>query len=133
MRRLLKKRLLIALMVITAVSGSIKLAQTVSAYMNSGSPVDEQSIAASNLVYPGADGKLEYYRDAQGNRVPDFSYAGYMGGGVRLPRVPTVKKISPVDGDDDASIQAAIDEVSNLEPDANGFRGAVLLTRGTYE
>ncbi|MFT7621478.1 MAG: hypothetical protein ACI9WU_000641 [Myxococcota bacterium] len=65
--------------------------------------------------------------------LPDFSYAGYMGGGVAIPDVPVKVSISPVDGDDRAQIQAAIDEVSALPLDATGHRGAVLLAAGTYE
>jgi hypothetical protein len=79
------------------------------------------------------EGQLVYHPDALGNRVPDFSTAGYGGGGVRLPNVPVVRTVSPADGDDTAAIQAAIDQVSGLPPDANGFRGAVLLTRGQYQ
>ena len=67
------------------------------------------------------------------NQIPDFSTAGYKGGGVALPEVPTVKTISPVNGDDGANIQAAIDEVSTLPIQPNGFRGALLLEKGTYQ
>lgn len=67
------------------------------------------------------------------NLIPDFSYAGYMGGGVALPTVPTVITISPSGGDDTALIQAAIDAVEAMSPNANGFRGAVLLQAGCYE
>jgi hypothetical protein len=63
----------------------------------------------------------------------DFSHAGYMGGGVRLPDVRAVRTINPVAGDDTAHIQAAIDEVSTLPPGRDGFRGAVLLERGSYD
>jgi len=87
----------------------------------------------SEHVYVGEDGQLVYVPYENGDRIPDFSSAGYGGGGVALPTVPTVITLSPVDGDDGASIQAAIDEVSTLHPDADGFRGAVLLTAGTYE
>lgn len=66
------------------------------------------------------------------NRVPDFSHAGYKGGGVSLPVLPVMKTVEPVSGDCRALIQAAIDEVSALTPDANGFRGAVLLKAGVY-
>ncbi len=61
----------------------------------------------------------------------DFSYAGYMGGGVKIPTVPVAKTVSPSGGDDTAAIQAAIDEVSKMEL-KHGFRGAVLLLPGTF-
>jgi len=41
--------------------------------------------------------------------------------------------VKPGDGDDRARIQAAIDQVSSMSPDANGYRGAVLLTAGEYQ
>jgi F5/8 type C domain len=87
----------------------------------------------SEHVYLGDDGRLVYVPYENGDRIPDFSFAGYGGGGVALPTVPTVIMVSPVEGDDGANIQAAIDQVSALTPDADGFRGAVLLTAGTYE
>ena len=36
----------------------------------------------------GPDGKLVYETDSRGNRVPDYSYAGYQGGGIALPTPP---------------------------------------------
>jgi len=62
----------------------------------------------------------------------DFSYAGYQGGGVDLPNVTVQQTVNPSGGDDTSLIQSAINAVSALAPDANGFRGAVLLTAGTF-
>jgi hypothetical protein len=80
-----------------------------------------------------ANGRLTYPADANGNRLTDFSNAGYKGGGVALPTVPVRVTISPVSGDDTASIQAAIDQVGAMPIQADGYRGAVLLTAGTYD
>lgn len=80
----------------------------------------------------GSDGKLIYRADEHGNRIPDFSNCGYGGGGVPIPDVPVKEVVSPVAGDAGARIQAAIDAVSKLPADTNGFRGAVLLKRGRY-
>jgi hypothetical protein len=89
--------------------------------------------ATSTWVSVAGDGKLAYRTDAQGNAIPDFSRAGYGGGGVRFPEVPVVVTLSPEPaGDDGGRIQAAIDEVGLRAPDARGLRGAVLLKRGTY-
>src|SRR5260370_40292572 len=88
--------------------------------------------ATSTWVFFGSDGHLHYKTDANGNRILDYSYAGYEGGGVKLPVVPVAQTISPVSGDNTSHIQAAINSVSALTPDANGFRGAVLLQPGTY-
>lgn len=87
----------------------------------------------SKWVYFGEDHRLQYGTDARGNRVMDFSHAGYKGGGVAIPTVRVARTLGPTRGDNTARIQAAIDEVSNLAPDADGFRGAVLLEPGVYE
>jgi len=89
--------------------------------------------AYSKLVYPGKDGKLVYVPDELGNTIPDFSNCGYMGGGVKLPLVPERASVGPVDGDARSAIQAAIDKVSAMPPDKNGFRGAVLIKKGIYK
>lgn len=89
--------------------------------------------ASSAWVQPGADGKLAYRADERGNAIPDFSRAGYGGGGVALPELPVVLTLSPQPtGDDGARIQAALDEVGERPADARGRRGAVLLRRGVY-
>lgn len=87
----------------------------------------------SQWVHFGADGRLRYAKTPRGDRVPDFSSAGYHGGGISLPDVIARVKVSPTGGEDDTSIiQAALDKVANLAPGANGERGAVELTAGTF-
>jgi hypothetical protein len=82
----------------------------------------------------GPDGKLVYTHDAAGDTVPDFSHAGYRGGGVKLPTVPVVTTLAPVAGESDASgrIQAAIDALAKMPLGSDGFRGAILLRKGVY-
>ncbi|HEY7090621.1 MAG TPA: discoidin domain-containing protein [Tepidisphaeraceae bacterium] len=88
--------------------------------------------AESKWVHAGPDGKLIYKTTPAGDRIMDFSFAGYMGGGVALPDIWVKKTVSPSGGaDDTAVIQAALDEVAAL-PLENGFRGAVLLAPGTF-
>ncbi len=88
--------------------------------------------AASKWVYTGKNGKLIYKTTPAGDRIMDFSYAGYMGGGAALPEVPVKKIVKPAAGEDNtASIQKAIDDVSAM-PLENGFRGTVLLAPGTF-
>lgn len=86
----------------------------------------------SSIVFEDVDGKLAYVSDAEGNRIPDFSHAGYRGGGVELPAYPVAKSIDPIMGDNTTHIQNAIDEISALTPDGNGVRGALLLNAGVY-
>ncbi|HSH94171.1 MAG TPA: hypothetical protein VK968_08500, partial [Roseimicrobium sp.] len=80
------------------------------------------------VVSTGADGKLIYKADARGDRVPDFSHTGYMGGGVAIPDVPIRVVVSPAEGDATDRLQAAIDFVARLPADLSGFRGTVLVT-----
>ncbi len=78
-------------------------------------------------------GKLVYSVDAKGDRIPDYSYCGYKASEQPIPLV-TVKVTVPVKpGDATSRIQAAIDYVSGLPVDKTGFRGAVLLSKGTYQ
>ncbi|MEH7176315.1 hypothetical protein [Neobacillus vireti] len=97
--------------------------------------LDEPKVGGneSKIVYVGKDGTLEYTPDYKGNQILDFSNAGYQGGGVKIPDVQAKVVLSPVEGDDTASIQAAIDEVSALPMNESGFRGAVVLEKGTFE
>jgi hypothetical protein len=88
-------------------------------------------LAQSKWVQLGPDGKLVYAHSPQGDRIVDFSYAGYRGGGVALPGVKAIKLVTPSDGDDSAAIQAAIDEVSK-QPLKDGHRGAVVLGPGVF-
>lgn len=81
----------------------------------------------------GTQGKMIYTPDARGNTIPDFSRAGYMGGGIELPAVPGKAFVDPGPGDDLARIQAAIAKVAALPPNAQGLRGAVVLGQGQYE
>lgn len=80
------------------------------------------------------NGKLEYtpYTD-KGDIIPDFSNCGYGGGGVPIPNVAVVATIQmPSEGDDYPRIQAVIDSVSRLPLKKNGFRGTILIKKGTY-
>jgi len=89
--------------------------------------------ATTSKVYPGMDGKLFYVPDSLGNTIPDFSNAGYKGGGVAIPYVPIKATIWPVPGDNADRVQHLIDSVSALAPDAFGFRGTILLKMGMYQ
>ncbi len=94
-------------------------------------------VAGAKQVDPpvrlGRDGRLEYVVDARGDRIVDFSHAGYRGGGVALPDATARVRVEPGRGQDGVRIQAALDYVAALAPDAQGLRGAVILERGRYE
>ncbi len=103
-------------------------------------PINTSHDAA--LVSLSSSGRLHYAlyaergSDRPGNIVPDFSRAGYRGGGVALPAPESLTvraTLSPSSSVDDyARIQQAIDTVSARSPDARGIRGVVLLKRGSY-
>ena len=93
---------------------------------------------ASELIYldQGALTYVPFAMEGQTNEVntiPDFSHAGYLGGGVPLPtELPVMATVTPEEGDDTRRIQAAIDLVEALDPDENGIRGVVLIKAGYY-
>ena len=92
---------------------------------------DLQGAPAKAWVAEGPDGHLRYATNASGDRIPDFSHAGYGGGGVKIPEVPVKITVRPSGGDDSKVIQAAVDEVA-AAPSNNGFCGVVLLSSGTF-
>src|SRR5215469_14087172 len=87
----------------------------------------------SQWVSVGPDGKLVYQTLPTRDRIMDFSWAGYMGGGITLPDqvAPVQALVEPSGGDDTAALQAAIDAVSAV-PIIDGFRGTVLLDVGQF-
>lgn len=88
----------------------------------------------SRFVSFSKDGSPVYHPDSKGNTIPDFSRVGYEAGDKPIPVLPVVKKISPTGTENDESlIQSAIDELSKKPIDANGYRGAILLAKGTYK
>lgn len=103
--------------------------------------------ALAPLISLGSDGKLVYKPYSEkGDQVMDWSHCGYKNSSVPIPDVKVAITLRPKLGeafqvgnmaypmgpDSLADIQGAIDEVAALPADANGSRGAVLLTKGTY-
>jgi len=80
----------------------------------------------------GPDGRLIYTADAHGDRVPDFSYCGYMAGEQPVPFVHVRVVVPAHPGDATLRIQSALDYVASLPIDKDGFRGAVLLGPGVH-
>ncbi len=89
-------------------------------------------VAAQTFALQVKDGKITYKNDERGNRILDFSYCGYQASEQDIPEVKTVVFVPYQAGDNSARIQRAIDYVSSLQPDANGFRGTVLLDQGEF-
>lgn len=79
------------------------------------------------------EGKLSFTTDNQGNQIPDFSFAGYRNSEVAIPNLENRIFVSKQEEDATQKIQNAIDYVSALKPDKSGFRGAVLLDKGTFK
>ena len=94
---------------------------------------NKKSAQSSAPLSVGKDGKITYQADENGNRIPDFSYCGYMASEQPIPSIQ-VKVVVPLKkGDATLRIQSALDYVASLPVGADGFRGAVLLNKGIYE
>lgn len=78
-------------------------------------------------------GKLQYTPDANGDRIPDFSYCGYKASEEPIPFVPVKVVVPVIKGDATLRIQSALDYVASLPDYGTGIRGAVLLQKGNYE
>ncbi len=76
--------------------------------------------------------KLVYLPDEKGNIIPDFSEVGYKKGKVKIPLVPVVKTLQPVAGNNHPQLQQAIDAIARMPLNKDGFRGALLLSKGVY-
>ncbi len=83
-------------------------------------------------VAQGPDRRLVYSTDERGNRIPDFSYCGYMAAARPIPDVPIRVLVPVAPGDATERIQRALDYVATLPVDSNGIRGTVLLQKGVY-
>jgi len=95
-------------------------------------PTEYPTGSGTPNITVGLDGRLVYSYGTNGDSIPDFSNCGYGGGGVPIPDVPVVTTLSPVAGDNQPQIQAALNAMAALPLNTNGFRGAVLLNPGTY-
>lgn len=95
------------------------------------SDIVDTAKAQSSWVSVDGQGNLVYRLTSRGDKIMDFSYAGYAGGGVALPKVPTLVTLTPSGQDDTAAIQAALDRIAAM-PLQQGFRAALLLAPGTY-
>ena len=142
MLKLNKKPILATL---TIISTGLLLASVASSNPSADAPVERPVNYAKKAPLASIDpatGKLTYgpyanhKRDEVVNILPDFSYAGYMGGGVALPiysSIPVKAELTAQEsGDDYTRIKQAIDKVAALPPDARGIRGAVHLKAGRY-
>jgi hypothetical protein len=92
-----------------------------------------QTAWQSELISVDSKGNLTYKQDKNGYVIPNFSHAGYKGGGIELPEVSTMKEISAIPGDNTKQIQDAINYVGSLPKNSDGMRGALLLKAGKYD
>ncbi|MBB6429180.1 dockerin type I repeat-containing protein [Algisphaera agarilytica] len=99
--------------------------------------VSVSAMGQSQWVSQGQTGLL-YQMDSRGDRVLDYSAAGYMGG-VALPDplslvdASRIVDLTPISGDNLAQIRAAIQQVSGMSQQANGYRGIVRFAPGQYD
>ncbi|MBO5686062.1 MAG: hypothetical protein J6R73_05705 [Alistipes sp.] len=90
-----------------------------------------QGVAQPAFPISVEGGKLHYADTGKGNRILDFSFCGYHNSAVPIPDAEVVYTLAP-SADDSRMIQAHIDALAACQVDANGLRGAILLTEGTY-
>lgn len=96
------------------------------------------SAQSSQWVHYGQSGRLIYQMDQRGDRLLDYSTAGYeMGAAVpqtsELVDASRIVNLSPLTGDNRAHIQAAINQVAAMPVNAHGYRGIVQLAAGQYD
>ena len=118
-------------LIYSAKKSSLIFATIAIGFFYSNAAAQSSTSEKSIWVHPDFKGILTYKPLQSGDQIMDFSYAGYMGGGVKIPSVPVMMTVNPVEGDNSDVIQNAIDRVSQM-PVENGFRGAVLLHPGIY-
>jgi hypothetical protein len=76
---------------------------------------------------------LIYETDASGNRIPDFSHAGYQGGGVPLPFDVEVAPVFNFSlGSTSSDLQVLLSHVASQPITTTGFRGIIQFEAGTY-
>jgi hypothetical protein len=90
-------------------------------------------VAAQPFPLKVENGKLTYLTDGKGNRILDFSGCGYMRSERDIPAVPYAVFVPHRPGDQSDDIQRAIDYVSSLPLNKDGFRGTILLDKGVFE
>lgn len=94
-----------------------------------------QATWQSAIVKFGNNGQLTYVSDANKNRIVDFSWAGYKNSNEPIPTLTKIiSTLSPIAGVDNTTvINNAIAAAASLTPDANGFRGVILLKKGNFQ
>src|SRR6185437_9372088 len=81
-----------------------------------------------SIGYSG--GHVTYGYNSVGDRIPDYSSAGYGGGGVTIPTPAVTDTLSPSGADDTTALQNKINSIGTRSVGANGFRGVLQLSAG---
>ena len=102
-------------------------------FCNSGICLAHFKTTPNSPIHITDEGKLVYKASENGDRVPDFSFCGYRASEFPIPDVGVKAIVLAKEGDATGRIQRAIDYVSTLPFDNKGFRGTVLLGKGTFE
>jgi hypothetical protein len=92
--------------------------------------------AWESTLFPSDEGRYAratLRRDDHRYRLPDFSFAGYRAGEEPIPDVPVAITLTPQPGDNAVHINRAIRRLSKRTPGPHGFRGTILLDKGTFE
>lgn len=93
---------------------------------------------SSQWVHYGQSGRLIYQMDHRGDRLLDYSSAGYKLG-ESIPDVGSIVDpnrfvyLTPIAGDNRTNIQTAINQVAAMPLNSHGYRGVVQLAPGQYD
>src|SRR6185437_10603269 len=86
----------------------------------------------SGITIGYSGGHVTYGYNSVGDKIPDYSSAGYGGGGFTIPTPSVTTTLSPSGGDDTTTLQNAINSIEAMSVGANGFRGVLKLNAGVF-
>jgi hypothetical protein len=99
---------------------------------NVGASIPTTYPTGSGISIGYTSGHVVYGLNSVGDRIPDYSSAGYGGGGVTIPTPAVTDTLSPSGGDDTTALQNAINSIGGRSIGANGFRGVLKLNAGVF-
>lgn len=88
--------------------------------------------SAQNAATAGIQQQLAFASTPNGDRIPDYSFAGFAAGSESPPMVAAMLRLSPSGGDDTQRIQDAIDQIAKMPANEKGLRGSLQLSPETF-
>src|SRR5581483_705307 len=110
-------------MKIAKIAAAFAIALAAVTSINASIPTTYPTGSGVSIGYSG--GHVVYGYNSVGDSIPDYSSAGYGGGGVTIPTPSATMTLSPSGGDDTIAIQNAINSIQSNPVGGNGFRGVL--------